>query len=229
MTLKDTKIFEIHGDAYADRELKRIPIHVDRPDRLEVTGLDSVVKLVQHEMDMIENSPIYIQAATEREVRVFTTYDSLLERDELYRAKCDVPAFSEGFRSYDTAMIQLRSKFIPNEDVKYLLDILARITTDSSISSSDNGLSQTVEARQGIQLKANVTLKPRVSLRPYRTFLEVEQPESEFILRLDGEGNVGFLEADGGMWRMQAKAAICKYFEQKLAKDVEIGNVVVMM
>ena len=29
----------------------------------------------------------------------------------------------------------------------------------------------------------------------------MEQPESEFLLRLDDDGNVGLFEADGGMWK----------------------------
>ena len=74
-----------------------------------------------------------------------------------------------------------------------------------------------------------VTVKPRVALRPFRTFLEVEQPESEFLLRLDDNGNVGLFEADGGMWAQAAKANILAYFEDKLAEEVKGGKVVVMM
>ena len=90
-------------------------------------------------------------------------------------------------------------------------------------------MSQSVEARQVVSLKQMVSVKPRVALRPYRTFLEVEQPESEFLLRLDGEGNVGLFEADGGMWRMDAKKSICEYFEKTLAAEIADGHVVVMM
>lgn len=74
-----------------------------------------------------------------------------------------------------------------------------------------------------------VQVKPRVALRPFRTFLEVEQPESEFLLRLDDDGNVGLLEADGGMWQQTAKASITAYFEDKLAQEVKDGKIVVMM
>lgn len=74
-----------------------------------------------------------------------------------------------------------------------------------------------------------VRIKPRVALRPFRTFLEVEQPESEFLLRLDDDGNVGLFEADGGMWQQTAKASIAAYFEDKLAQEVKDGKIVVMM
>lgn len=59
------------------------------------------------------------------------------------------------------------------------------MTNENSVSTNDNGVTQTVEARQGVALNAVVEIKPRVMLRPFRTFLEVEQPESEFLLRVD--------------------------------------------
>ena len=73
------------------------------------------------------------------------------------------------------------------------------------------------------------TVKPRLTLCPFRTFREVVQPESEFILRLDDKGRVGLFEADGGRWKMEAKANIAAYFEDALADEVEAGKVIVMI
>lgn len=123
--------------------------------------------------------------------------------------------------------ISVTLELIPSAD--YLLDLLSRMSKDSGVTTRDNGVSQEVEARQGVSLKALVQVKPRVALRPFRTFLEVEQPESEFLLRLDDDGNVGLFEADGGMWQQTAKASITAYFEDKLAEEVKDGKIVVMM
>lgn len=38
VSLKETKIFEIDGQTYADASLTRIPPHVDRPDSISVGG-----------------------------------------------------------------------------------------------------------------------------------------------------------------------------------------------
>lgn len=217
VSLKDNKTYNIHGDTYSDHDLVRIKPHIDRPANLSVSGLDSIVKLVRNELDMFENLP------------VFTTYDDMMCRDSLYTAKCDVPGFRDGFREYEQAIIELRSKFSPGPGVDYLLDLLSRMSKDSGVTTRDNGVSQEVEARQGVSLKALVQVKPRVALRPFRTFLEVEQPVSEFLLRLDDDGNVGLFEADGGMWQQTAKASIAAYFEDKLAQEVKDGKIVVMM
>ena len=229
VSLKDNKIYNIHGDTYSDHKLERIEPHIDRPARISVSGLDSIVKLVRSELDVFTNLPVFIRAEDARAVSVFTTYDDAMARDNLYRAECDVPGFRDGFREYEQAIIELRSRFTPGPGVDYLLDLLSRISKENGVTTSDNGVSQTVEARQGVSLKTMVQVKPRVALRPYRTFLEVEQPESEFLLRLDDNGNVGLFEADGGMWKQTAKSSIAAYFEEHLAEEVKTGKVIVMM
>lgn len=229
VSLKDNKTYDINGETYSDSNLVRIAPHIDRPSCIGVKGLDSIVKLVRSELDMFENLPLFIRVDGARKVSVFTTYDAVMGRDSLYEATCDVPDFSEGYRDYETAIVQLRSKFMPGEGVDYLLDLLSRISKENGVTTRDNGVSQEVEARQGVSLKSIVQVKPRVKLCPFRTFLEVQQPESEFILRLDEDGNVGLFEADGGMWRMTAKERICAFFEDKLSEEVSGGKVIVMM
>lgn len=220
---------EINGETYANKDLVRIAPHVDRPSRLQVNGLDSIAKLVHNELDMAENRPVYIRVIGPREVEVFTTLDSYMERDHLYDAECDAPFFSGGWMPHEEAIIKLRSAFIPNEGTEYLLDLLSRICKDEGVSSDDNGVSQTVTARQGISLKQFEPVRSRITLRPYRTFTEVEQPESEFILRVDEDARVGLIEADGGAWKMEAKANVAAYFETTLAEEVRSGAVVVML
>ena len=220
VSLKENKTYEIGGDTYSDQELVRIPPHVARPARISVTGLDSIVKLVRNELDMFDNLPVFIRVDGARTSPCSPPMTATWSGTDLYEAKCDVPGFRDGFRGMEAAIIELRSKFAPGEGVDYLLDLLSRISTENGVTTRDNGVSQEVEARQGISLKAMVQVKPRVSLRPYRTFLEVEQPESEFLLRVDAEEGVGLFEADGGMWAMEAKRRIAAYFEEKLAEEV---------
>lgn len=150
------------------------------------------------------------------------------ERNTLYRAKADAPGLRTGFRGREVALIELRSLCIPNEGTAYLLDLLSRMTNENSVSTNDNGVTQTVEARQGVALNAVVEIKPRVMLRPFRTFLEVEQPESEFLLRVDPDEGIGFFEADGGIWKLEAKKNIADYFLKNMGDLIDAGKVVVM-
>lgn len=149
-------------------------------------------------------------------------------RNTLYRAKADAPGLRTGFRGREVALIELRSLCIPNEGTAYLLDLLSRMTNENSVSTNDNGVTQTVEARQGVALNALIEIKPRVMLRPFRTFLEVEQPESEFLLRVDPDEGIGFFEADGGIWKLEAKKNIADYFLKNMGDLIDAGKVVVM-
>ena len=243
VSLKETKIFEINGQTYADASLTRIPPHVDRPDCISVSGLDSICKLIRTELEKV-GTTIMVQVKSNDTVEVMTTYLSDFSRNTLYRAKADAPGLRTGFRGREVALIELRSLCIPNEGTAYLLDLrslcipnegtaylldlLSRMTNENSVSTNDNGVTQTVEARQGVALNALIEIKPRVMLRPFRTFLEVEQPESEFLLRVDPDEGIGFFEADGGIWKLEAKKNIADYFLKNMGDLIDAGKVVVM-
>lgn len=228
--LKENKIYEIGDQTYSDHALERIAPYVARPREIEVNGLDSIVNLVINEVSKMPDDamPIFIRVESPRDVTVFSGLDGDMKRNFLYRAVCDAPDFREGFREYEKAIIELRSKFIQNEGTNYLLDLLSRISKENGVTTSDNGVTQTVEARSGIALKAKETIKPRVELIPYRTFTEVSQPASEFLLRLDDKGNVGFFEADGSAWKLEAKTRISNYFKNAFSAIRFSDNVVIL-
>ena len=128
-------------------------------------------------------------------------------------------------------MIALRSQFRPSEDRDYLLEMLASVSSQATVKSEDNGLGQQVSVNKGICNVQMQPIKSIVRLRPYRTFQEVEQPESEFLVRLsvDSEGGVrvALHEADGGMWRLDARRNIALYLAQALENEIDAGQVVV--
>lgn len=224
---KETKTFEIGGQTYADSQLTRIPPHVDRPECIEVSGLDGICKLIRTELAKLD-TVVMVQAKAHNAVEVMTTYLGDFSRNMLYKAKADAPGLRTGFRGREVALIELRSLFIPNEGTAYLLDLLSRMTDENSVTTRDNGVTQQVEAKQGVSLNMLVDIKPRVQLQPFRTFLEIAQPESEFLIRVDPQEGIGFFEADGGIWKLEAKKNIADYFNTHLADLIEAGKVVVM-
>ncbi len=225
--LKPNNTYQINGDTYSDRDLVRIPPHVYRPAEIRVGSLDGIVKLVENEKPKFGR--LFIRVVSPTEVEVYTELDEYMGRNTLYEARCVDASFQEGWRDQQAAIIELRSRFLPTEDSAYLLDLLSRIDNEESVSSTDNGVSQTVTAKQGVALKATEPVRPRLTLRPFRCFREVEQPESEFILRLDEQRGVGLMEADGGIWKMEAKDNIAAYLTERLEDLVDVGCVVIMV
>lgn len=228
VTLAENKTYEINGQNYSDRNLVRIPKHIEKPNHFSLSGLDGVAKLIRAEIGRLD-APLFVRVTTPTQVDVFTTYLEDMDRNKVYVASAEVPGFRDGYEGHMETIIRLRSRFAPNDGQEYLLKLLSTMNMEQSAQSVDNGVTQTVTAKQGISLAHTVTVKPIVKLKPYRTFLEVDQPESEFLLRIDENGRVGLFEADGGAWKLAAKKNVVDYFEETLKDMIEAGQVVVTM
>lgn len=238
--LAEPKLFEVGGQSYSRDKL--IPVEEPHyyPEKVRVHSLDAIVKLVKAELGdyfSAENAdsgngvplPLFVRIDGPTSVTVFSRLDDVCRRDWLYGSECEDANFREGWRNQQEAIIELRSRFLPTPDTAYLLDLISRINVNDGIKSEDNGVSQTVTAKKGVSLQQTEAVKPRVTLQPFRCFREVAQPESEFILRLDDGGRVGLFEADGGIWKMEAKDNIRAYLETALADEVAKNQVVVMI
>jgi hypothetical protein len=233
VSLKPNQTYQIDDYAYSDHELHRIDPPRYYKKTLSFGSLDAIVKMIRNEIEdyrVTEGGlPVFIQVAAYNRVEVFTRPDLTETREFPYNAICDDADFQPGWRTQDKAIIELKSRFLPTADTEYLIDLISRINNDQGVRSEDNGVSQTVTVKSGISLMSTEKVKPRLALQPFRTFREVDQPVSEFILRLDEQKGVGIFEADGGIWKMEAKDNIQKYFEEKLAQEISEGEVVVMV
>lgn len=113
--------------------------------------------------------------------------------------------------------IAVASLFAETPDKDYVMKMASTLTKDAVMTSEDDGFSQRVTAKAGLRMKESTTLKPRVDLAPYRTFPELDQPVSPFVLRAkcDGESNpmLMLVEADGGRWKIDAIAKLRKAME----------------
>ena len=221
-------IHEFEGSIFASHELVHVMDKKPMPRCIVLTGLDSICKMVRNETEHI-GLQIFIQVNDYHSVSVFTTLDEDEDRLYLYKCAADTPAVTtDRFMAYEKAVIELRSLYIPNEGTKYLLQLLSSISNESKVTSTDNGVTQQVEARSGIALNSMVKIEPRVTLQPFRTFIEVEQPASEFLLRISERGEIGFFPADGGVWKLEATRNVAAYFEDKLKDLIDTGAVVVI-
>ena len=230
---------EVNGRAYLinNGDYNEIMPTVDpQPKCYNFSSLDGLVKMIRKEhKDITEacTTPdvLYVNVTSPTTVDVTTAVDGYNRRAFLYHSSYEFPRKWTGasWLEHEEAMIVLRSQFIQNEGTEYLLDFLARVSDENSVSSDDNGMTQTVQVKKGIALNAREPVKPIVTLKPYRTFLEVEQPESAFLIRVRDGMQVGIIEADGGMWKIAARRSVVAYLEKELKELIESGNVVVSL
>lgn len=122
------------------------------------------------------------------------------------------------YMGHEDFMIFILSMFVQDETTHKILKIVGNLKTDTGAQYSDDGLTQTVTAKTGITRVENIELPNPITLHPYRTFSDIPQPESKFILRLKQRGDgiaVALFEADGAAWKNYAIANIKAYLENR--------------
>ena len=225
--LKPVQTFVINGETYTDGSLSRVPKVKHSPDLYAVKSLDAIANLIKTEIGKAR-VPLFIRIDSPTRVYVESSWDEDYDRDFLYAASCEEANFQPGWRDHEKAIIELKSAFIPTEGQQYLLDLLSRLCVDDGVETTDNGVTQTVTTKQGVSLKQAENVRNIVGLKPFRTFREVNQPESMFLIRVDDKSRVAILEADGEIWKIEAKLNIKAYFEKELADYIAEGSVVVL-
>jgi len=203
----------------------------DHPDLLGLTSLDAMVKLVKTEASELD-TPLYITIPDHLTARCFgqPDLDAGCFRQVYYEANAtDVPGWNEQTQlGFEQAQIALRTRFQETEGTLYAMKLLSDISCGASVIYNDSGIATTVTTKKGVALQTNEQIRPLLKLRPYRTFQEVEQPESIFLIRVNDRG-ISFTEADGGMWKLKARETIKAFLEERLAEEVTEGAVIVAL
>jgi len=184
---------EVNGKTYATQTLRLVEeeekLH-NIPKTKTVTSLDAFAALISREaIELYPDSNLFVSCSAFNRVSVYTDVftDSLerWERQDLYACELrDAPGWADAWHGYEAAVIALRSQFVPNEGTEYLLDLLSRMSNQADVKTEDNGMTQSTTVHKGIALLGTEAIRPIVPLRPYRTFQEIEQPESEFLVRV---------------------------------------------
>jgi len=203
---------------------------IPEPDCLETASLVGVVDfLKQHKPESFHVPPAMIHVRGYNKVIVCS--DVLKSGQRIEFCKAVIPSVEQSYFKYgeyydqELMTISLQSLFVSTPTVEALLKIIGNVRDTASADSTDDGISQSVAVKSGIASIAEVKLPNPVTLRPFRTFLEIEQPESIFILRMRrekaGVPGFAFFVADGGLWKLTAIQSIKKYFaEQELGLPI---------
>lgn len=125
------------------------------------------------------------------------------------------------FHSSEDFNIGLQVRFVDVDQRRELLELVSSVKTEQSAEAIDNGISQTLEAKKGIVTKMHVNLPNPVTLSPFRTFRDILQPSSPFVLRANADRGelpeLALFEADGGTWKLTAISRIKDWLAIELA------------
>ena len=214
---------EHEGELFADK--KMYVLHKEQPvaKPFTMTTLSSFVDYIKSNTDkMREKMLIHVKSPVE--VALQSMLDEDRNRETLAVVQAKIPDFTyEHFYPSEVFTIKLMAQFADEDgstDKELLLKYAGTTQAGTVKQYGDDGVSQSAVIQNTLTNKEEVIIPNPVKLRPYRTFIEVDQPESKFIFRAkDYDKDVGFalFEADGGAWENVAMAYIKEYLTESLA------------
>ena len=225
----DPKVVEINGDTYCDKQLVRYH-RFPFADAINISTLTALVDYIKGKPEELRESMIlHVESSTT--VRLYSGLIDERKREYLIRAEAIINQFSFD-RAYDQErfLIELQANFLETEDLKTIMQVAGNIKSGTTANYSDDGVSQKTTVKMGVELNDVIVPNP-VKLRPYRTFAEIEQPESSYVFRImDTDRGPAFklVEADGGLWKNGTMKKIKEYLEYELAEELKEHHITVI-
>lgn len=225
----DPKVVEINGDTYCDKQLTRYH-RFPFADAINISTLTALVDYIKGKPEELRESMIlHVESPTT--VRLYSGLIDERKREYLIRAEAIINQFSFD-RAYDQErfLIELQANFLETEDLKTIMQVAGNIKSGTTANYSDDGVSQKTTVKMGVELNDVIVPNP-VKLRPYRTFAEIEQPESSYVFRImDTDRGPAFklVEADGSLWKNGTMKKIKEYLEYELAEELKEHHITVI-
>ena len=219
--LKTAEVLDINGGKYVDKNVQRVDKEI-RASAIQMNTLTSLVDYLKAGVDSMADKML-VQVVSPMKVVVLSMLDADRKREELVDVKAMIPDFEYGrYMGNERFIIALQSKFIANDDRALLLQFAGTVKDESIAQYGDDGVTQKATIKTGITSVGDAVVPNPVKLRPFRTFIEVEQPESAFVFRMrqaEGHGvECAIFEADGGAWKNAAMKSIKEYLQYELAE-----------
>ena len=161
-----------------------------------------------------------IHVVSPTEVRLVSILDADRKREVLFKAEAIVSEFRfDRWYDQESFMIGLQANFQLTPDLDVILKLAGNVEKKNNAAYSDDGRTQIVTMQTGVATKGDALVPNPARLKPFRTFQEVEQPESNFVFRIgdDEEPTFKLVEAEGGIWRNEAIQNIKDYLATLLA------------
>lgn len=205
-----------------------LPDKIVRPDVFTTFSLDGLINYIKSDVDCnFDNRDrrhiVRVTSPTKVEV-ISPVTGYWLERVIVAQCSAVVPEIQFGrYMDTDDFQVMVQTCFEDSENRAKVLLLAGSVRKEQNMQTADDGVSQRVTVNAGVCTVADVTVKNPVELTPYRTFHEVEQPESPFILRFNEEAQAALFTGDGSAWKLLAVARIGDYLKSNLqGYNVEI-------
>ena len=206
---------------FVDKPMHMLVDEIAADIPLHTNSLSSVADYIKSNADfdaLASDGRKIIHVEDEKTVWLYTEMNSFKKRSALLLASAWVSSFPFGqWLSLENFIISVQANFVTDEHRDELLSFVATVKQDTGVEQQDDGVTQKVTTRSGVSLSRTSKVPNPITLRPFRTFSEVEQPESTFVFRIKAEEGGGvkaaLFAADGEAWRHDAILKIRDYFQ----------------
>jgi hypothetical protein len=216
------RVIDIGEETFSSLNMKPV-FYEPRPEALTVRTLTGLYSYIDENIDDIDRNTIIVQVVDHKSVSVVSKISGKdRKRDSYINAKHDGAMFKFGeFMASEPFLIAVNALFLPTKGRDELLAYASSLKVESEANITDTGVSQEATVRQGIKggLTKSEPAPARVVLKPFRTFTEIDQPESEFVFRMrrsESGVDLALFEADGGAWKSEAMLRISAWLSEKI-------------
>lgn len=192
------------------------PTNFRANEALKISTLSALVDYIKSDFER-KGKKLIIQIEDEQTVSLKGQIQSDGGRETLVRVNAIIPHFTfDNYYDAESLNIALQARFVKTEDRDLLLQVVGNLKEENVKNTGDDGTSQAVTIKTGIASANDVKVPNPVVLKPYRTFIEVDQPSSEFVFRMKDGPQAALFEADGGAWRNEAIQNIHDFLMKEL-------------
>jgi hypothetical protein len=202
---------------------------------LHVATLGALRDYLKENRDGLDLAKIMVHVETPHRVSVGSVLREPARDREIYLTATAIDmteGFVGKFHSAEDFNIGLMVRFVEPvvgdqlNQRNELIQLVSSVKTEQSTDVIDTGLSQSLEARAGVVMKSHQQLPNPVTLVPFRTFRDILQPSSLFVLRAKADAGklpeLCLFEADGGSWRLTAIDRVRDWLEHELPPEIAV-------
>jgi hypothetical protein len=228
-TPKNPVTYDVHGAPYSIRPDGTIGDFIREPDTsvhypaLELKTLSALIAVVLAPLDNLVLEDVAVHIVDPWTVEIISRAVNEFGYRHVYARALHKPETDFKFANYylpEDFLIKFRASFYFNEEATKVQKLCSSLEAGSTVSVSDDGMSQTVVATAGTINKAAVTLPAEgIPLVPWRTFREAAPVESKFLLRMktakDSLPHIALFDIDE-KWKIDTVQAIAEYLRAEL-------------
>ena len=223
--LSKVEMLEVGGRPYATKKLS--PVFEPQPDALTISTLTGLADYINANADNLVLEGVIVHIESHASVKLLSVLEGgFKQRSSYLHVQSTLKPFNFGqWTDVERFIISLQSQFEQDAMTAALLRLVGNLQDGAVRNFSDDGVTQSVTAKTGIARVGEVEVPNPITLAPFRTFLEIAQPDSRFVFRLkqgDGMPLCALFEADGGSWQLEAIKRIRDWLRVHIPEEVTI-------